>query len=107
MKIIFKHSTKCPTSRRAKKEMDAFLTNNKQALEYEFVDVIDNRDRSDEIEKQYGIQHESPQIIILDDDDNVTWDASHRAITEESINNAISSPLTRRSPTPDSPSKKW
>jgi bacillithiol system protein YtxJ len=107
MKIIFKHSTKCPTSRRAKKEMDTFLKNNQQALEYEFVDVIDNRDRSNEIEKQYGIQHESPQIIILDNNDNVIWDASHRAITEESINNAISSTLTRRSHTPDSPSKKW
>jgi len=90
MKIIFKHSYKCPTSRRAKKEMDAFLKNNQQALEYEFVDVIANRDRSNEIERQYGIRHESPQIIILDDNDNIIWDASHRAIKERSINKAIS-----------------
>ncbi len=90
MKIIFKHSTRCPTSRRAKKEMDAFLKNNKQALEYEIVDVIANRNRSNEIEKQYGIRHESPQIIILDDNDTVIWDASHRAIKEKRINKAIS-----------------
>jgi bacillithiol system protein YtxJ len=90
MKIIFKHSTRCPISRRAKKEMDAFLKNNKQALEYEFVDVIANRERSNEIEKQYGIRHESPQIIILDDNDTVIWEVSHGAIKEKSINKAIS-----------------
>lgn len=90
MKIIFKHSYKCPISRRAKREMDAFLNSYKQGLEYEFVDVIDNRERSDEIAEQYGIQHESPQIIILDDKKKVIWDASHRAITEKSINKAIS-----------------
>jgi bacillithiol system protein YtxJ len=90
MKIIFKHSYKCPISHRAKREMDAFLKNNKQELEYEFVDVIDNRERSNEIAEQYGIQHESPQIIILDDNKNVIWNASHRAITEKSINKAIS-----------------
>jgi bacillithiol system protein YtxJ len=70
--------------------MDTFLKNNKQELEYEFVDVINNRERSNEIAEQFGIQHESPQIIILDDNKKVIWNASHRAITEESINNVIS-----------------
>jgi bacillithiol system protein YtxJ len=70
--------------------MDAFLKNRKQELEYEFVDVIDNRERSTEIAEQYGIEHESPQIIILDDNKNVIWNASHGAITAESINRAIS-----------------
>ncbi len=90
MKIIFKHSYKCPISRRAKGEMDAFLKNNKKELEYEFVDVIDNRERSNEIAKQYGMQHESPQIIVLDDNKKVAWNASHGAITEKNIDKALS-----------------
>ena len=90
MKIIFKHSTRCPISRRAKNEMDAFLKNNPGKQEYEFVDVIDNRKRSNEIEELYGIQHESPQIIILDDNGSVIWNASHYDITESSIKEALS-----------------
>lgn len=90
MKIIFKHSTRCPISRRAKDEMDAFLKNNEGELEYEFVDVIDNRQRSNEIEEIYGIRHESPQVIILDDSGSVTWKASHRDITENNIREALS-----------------
>ena len=92
MKIIFKASYKCPISRRAKRKTDAFLKNTKQEVEYEFVDVIDNRERSNKIAEQYGIQHKSPQIIILDDNKNVIWDASHGAITEKNINKAISNP---------------
>lgn len=90
MKIIFKHSTRCPISRRAKDEMDAFLKNNEGELEYEFVDVIDNRQRSNEIEEIFGIRHESPQVILLDDSGNVIWNASHRDITENSIREALS-----------------
>jgi bacillithiol system protein YtxJ len=90
MKIIFKHSTRCPISRRAKNEMDAFLKNNPGELEYELVDVIDNRKRSNEIEEMYDIQHESPQIIILDDNGSVIWNASHYDITESSIKEALS-----------------
>jgi len=55
MKIIFKASYKCPISRRAKRKTDAFLKNTKQEVEYEFVDVIDNRERSNKIAEQYGI----------------------------------------------------
>ncbi|MCP4147993.1 MAG: bacillithiol system redox-active protein YtxJ [bacterium] len=85
MKIIFKHSTRCPISTRAKREMDAFLKNNQGDYEFELVDVIDNKPRSAEIAEMYGIRHESPQIIILGNNNSPTWNASHGSITEESI----------------------
>lgn len=69
--------------------MEAFLQSNTIPTDYEFVDVIDNRSRSDEIESEYGITHESPQIIILDNNNKVLWSASHRAITEKSIKEAL------------------
>jgi bacillithiol system protein YtxJ len=70
--------------------MDSFLKNNRGELEFEFVDVIDNRKRSDEIEEIYSIRHESPQVIILDDSGGVIWNASHYDITETSIREALS-----------------
>lgn len=89
MKIIFKHSPLCPVSRRAKGEIELFLEDSTQELEYEFIDVIDNRARSNEVAETYGIEHESPQVIILDDQGEVIWDASHRAITERGIREAV------------------
>ena len=89
MKVIFKHSYKCPVSRRAKQHMDALVEDNPNAFEYEFVDVFENRKRSDEIAANYDITHESPQVIILDDDDKVTWHAAHREISEENLRDEI------------------
>ena len=85
MKLIFKHSDRCPVSRRAKVEVDKFLENNTRELEYEFVDVINNRPRSMEIAEQFGIRHESPQFILLDDNGSVRGHASHGAVTAERI----------------------
>lgn len=90
MKIIFKHSTLCPVSRRAKGVMETFLEDNEKELEYEFIDVIANRERSNEVAETYGIEHESPQVIILDDSGDVIWDAAHRSITEHAIKEAVS-----------------
>ena len=89
MKIIFKHSHLCPISRAAKREMDTFLENNEQTFEFELVNVNENRERSNEIEQKYGIPHESPQVIILDENDNVIWHESHRAIKANTIREAI------------------
>jgi monothiol bacilliredoxin len=89
VKIYFKHSTRCPISSGAKIEMDSFLRHTEPGgeyqYEYELIDVIGNRERSSEIAKTFGIEHESPQIIITDDNNKIVWTASHRAITEESI----------------------
>lgn len=90
MKIIFKHSYNCPISRRAKIEMDRFMKQQSRELEYEFVDVNENRSRSNEVAEKYGIRHESPQVIILDDAGDVLWNASHYEISEDSISQAIS-----------------
>lgn len=89
MKIIFKHSYNCPISRRAKIEMDRFMRDQGRELEYEFIDVNENRSRSNEVAEKYGIRHESPQVIILDDAGEVLWHASHYDITEDSVGQAI------------------
>ncbi|MCK4761235.1 MAG: bacillithiol system redox-active protein YtxJ [Candidatus Aminicenantes bacterium] len=89
MKIIFKHSYKCPVSLRAKQEMDGFLKDSTAQIEYEMIDVIGSRQRSNEVVEKYGIGHESPQVIIVDDNDKVLWTASHRKIREKKIKSAV------------------
>lgn len=89
MKIIFKHSNRCPVSGAAKNQVDMFLRENGMNIQYELVDVISNRARSNQIAEELGIRHESPQIIMLDSQDFVIWNASHRAITAESIKKAL------------------
>ena len=89
MKIYFKHSTRCPVSARARMEMDSYLKSKPDDIEFELIDVISNRTRSDEIAQQFDVEHESPQVILIDDDNNVVWSGSHRRVTEENLNRAI------------------
>ena len=89
MKIFFKHSTRCPVSARARREMDNYLKSKPDDIEFELIDVISNRARSDEIAQQFDVEHESPQAIIIDDNNNVVWTGSHRRVTEENVSQAI------------------
>ena len=89
MKIYFKHSTRCPVSLRAKREMDNYLKSKPQDIDFELIDVISNRARSDEIAQQFDVEHESPQVILIDDDSSVVWTGSHRRVTEENLSRAI------------------
>lgn len=89
MKIYFKHSTRCPVSARAKREMDRFLESIPGDIEFELIDVISNRLRSDEIAQQFNVEHESPQVIVIDENNHVVWTGSHRRVTEENLNQAI------------------
>ena len=85
LKIYFKHSSRCPISLRAKKEVRAFLENNLKNIDFEEINVLNNRERSLEIEKLFNIDHESPQIIICDKNNKVIWDGSHQEITEKKL----------------------
>lgn len=81
MKLIYKHSPTCIVSLKAKSEVKKVLEKHGQYLDYEFVDVTLDRGRSDEIERDYNIRHESPQVIIIDDKKGPVWHASHFKIT--------------------------
>ena len=90
MKLIFKHSTVCPISIRAKREVENFLADYIGELDFELVDVRENRLRSDEIIETFGITHESPQAILLDENNQLIWHASHRAVKVKNLEKAVS-----------------
>lgn len=80
--VIFKHSTTCPISAGAYSELTRL--NGDVAL----IEVQNARELSREIAALTGINHESPQVIILRQGQAV-WHASHWTITAEKITEAL------------------
>ncbi len=58
---IFKHSTTCPTSARAAQEIERAAT----ALPVFQVNVREQRDLSNWVAETYGVEHESPQLLLI------------------------------------------
>ena len=77
--LIYKHSPYCGLSTSARLEVLFFAQGNPDVPIYE-VDVIHQRPLSLRIEEDLGIEHESPQVILLRRGRPV-FDASHRAVS--------------------------
>ena len=84
--ILFKHSTTCPISARAHRQMAELST--QVAGRISLVVVQRARDISRRVAELTGIQHESPQTIILRNGQAV-WSASHFDITAEAVAQAV------------------
>ena len=80
--IVFKHSSMCPVSAAAYAEMSRVET------DVSLVVVQSARDLSREIESSTGVQHESPQAIILRNGQAV-WNASHWNVRAEAVETAF------------------
>jgi bacillithiol system protein YtxJ len=76
--ILFKHSLTCPISARAYREMQQFEG------EVALVVVQRAREVSRAVETVTGVQHESPQAIILRNG-RPAWSASHFDITADAV----------------------
>lgn len=80
--VIFKHSLTCPISATAYDQMA------KYAGEVALVEVQRARELSNEIENRLGVNHESPQVIVLSKG-QVVWNASHFGITADAVAAAV------------------
>ena len=80
--VVFKHSTTCPISAAAYREMSDFEG------EVALVEVQSARELSREIENRTGVAHESPQVIILRKG-QVVWSASHRNVKADAVAEAV------------------
>ncbi|MBW2998623.1 thioredoxin family protein [Candidatus Woesearchaeota archaeon] len=78
--IIFKHSNTCSLSARAKDEVNKIAEK-----ENIFIIIVqENRELSNKIEEVYKIKHESPQFIIIRNNEPQSV-LNHLEITEEKI----------------------
>lgn len=83
--VIFKHSTRCGISKMVLRNFERdFAATSEKELKLYFLDLLSNREISNEIASRFGVQHESPQLLILKEGKVVQHD-SHHAIKAESL----------------------
>lgn len=64
--LLFKHSTRCSISSAALNRLEtAWKEENSAALKPVYIDLIRFRPLSNAIASRYGIEHESPQALVI------------------------------------------
>ena len=86
--ILFKHSTICPSSGVAMEEMENFAKDHPEVPIY-VIDVRRQRSLSQKAAAFFGIEHESPQVIVIRNG-LPAWNTSHFGITAAKLSNALS-----------------
>lgn len=82
--IIFKHSTRCGVSRMVLKNFENEVQSDNKDAAYYFLDLLKNRPISNQIEHLFGVQHQSPQMIVLQNGQTIA-NASHSGISTKII----------------------
>lgn len=88
--LLIKHSTACPISTEALKEFQIYSQQAKRSLQFALVKVIETRPVSNEIAAETHVKHESPQVLLIRDQE-VLWHTSHWNITVEKLHQEINS----------------
>jgi bacillithiol system protein YtxJ len=76
--VIFKHSTRCSISRMVLKQFENEY-NLENKLDLYFLDLLEHRDISNEIANSFGVVHQSPQLLVIQNAVSV-YNASHESI---------------------------
>ncbi|OPZ17855.1 MAG: hypothetical protein BWZ10_01129 [candidate division BRC1 bacterium ADurb.BinA364] len=91
--FLFKHSTVCPISAAARDAVGEFLRGaGAAAPAFRLVKVIESRPVSNAIAERLGVQHQSPQLILVKAGQAV-WSASHGAIQPSAIEQALAAAM--------------
>ena len=77
--LIFKHSTTCSISAAAKGKIERQWAASGLDLPIYYLDLLRFRPISAQIAEQFGVQHESPQLLLIKDGE-CAYDASHMGI---------------------------
>lgn len=83
--VILKHSTRCSISSMALSRLENYWDlSNEQAVPV-YLDLIVYRNISNQIAEDFGVMHQSPQILVIKDG-RCSYNASHNQIDSELIN---------------------
>lgn len=82
--LIFKHSTRCGISKMVIKQFENLFTEEHQNLKVYYLDLLNHRDISTEIGVMFQVMHQSPQLIVVQNEVSV-YHASHSDITETNL----------------------
>ena len=82
--LIFKHSTRCGISRMVWNQFQAQANFPEDQVALFYLDLLSYRSVSDAVAEEFRVFHQSPQLIILSNEE-VVHHASHSSITASSI----------------------
>lgn len=85
--LIFKHSTTCSISAMALSRMERNW-NEQIGVKPYYLDLLANRPISAKIERDFGVEHESPQVLLIRNGACV-YDASHMGISFAGVQQAV------------------
>lgn len=80
--VIFKHSTRCATSSMAKNRLDR--NEAPAGVNFYFLDLIKHRNLSNKIASEFGVRHESPQVLVINNGQCI-YSESHSGIVFDEI----------------------
>lgn len=84
---IFKHSTRCSVSRMALKQFESEFDYLDKVTPY-FLDLITYREVSNEIASRFGVQHQSPQLLLVKNG-KVIFNVSHSDIDAHELKSKL------------------
>lgn len=86
--LIFKHSTRCSISSMAKHRLESNWDLDVDQIIPVYLDLLAYRSISNQIESELGVNHESPQVILLRNGQSI-YNASHNSISVDAIKKAL------------------
>lgn len=86
--LLFKHSTRCSISSMALSRFQKEWDQDNKEIELYYLDLLNYRAISNEITELTGVVHQSPQAILVSNNE-VKYSASHSSISANDIQNAI------------------
>ena len=87
--LLFKHSTRCSISSMALSRLESKWKDDEKIPTY-YLDLLNHRDISNEIESLYSVEHASPQVLLIKNGECI-YHASHTAINAAEILEAAKS----------------
>lgn len=77
--VIFKHSTRCGISRAVFRMFEKNYDFTDEQMRLYYLDLLQNREVSNEIANKFEVHHESPQLLVIKDGKAV-FNTSHHSI---------------------------
>lgn len=86
--VIFKHSTRCAISTMAFQRFKRGWSFGKEELPVYYLDILRHRDISNAVSEKFGVEHQSPQVLLIRDDECV-YHTSHNGISPSAIESQL------------------
>lgn len=86
--VIFKHSTTCPISGFAKSRLERNWDLDDANVKPYYLDLLSYREVSNYVASEFGIHHESPQVLVIKDG-RCVYHTSHLDINIADLTQAL------------------